>query len=198
MMSHWIIKRFKLIMGNSLFMASFLAWYIRSVKVFIQRFNLILHLAKETISSTYDMESDRQLASDFICRRGDLTTTEAILCKRIEGLTKERDGLISEERELNMAVKQRKETGKNIRSRLRSVINHPKKIATELTPLDTLEKRKRNVSASLTMLGRQLVTLDQQIIDVRDQQKAEIEERKRSSSSTSSITSCQISLQLVN
>ena len=133
-------------------------------------------------------EHDLQLASGFICQRGDLNTTEAILCKRIKGLTKERDKLISEERELKMTVNQRKETGKNIRSRVRSVLNHPKTITTELTPLDTLEKRKRNVSASLTMLGRQLVTLDQQIIDVRDQRKAEMEE-KRSPGSNSSITS---------
>jgi len=138
------------------------------------------------------MDSNLLLASDFICQRGDLTTTEAILCKRIKDLTKERDELIGEERELEMAVKQRKD-GKNIRSRVKSVLNHPKTITTELTPLDTLEKRKRNVSASLTVLGRQLVTLDQQIIDVRDQRIAEMEE-KRSSGSTSSFTSCQISL----
>jgi len=145
------------------------------------------------------MDSDRRLASDFICQRSDLTTTEAILCKRIKDLTKERDELITEERELKMAVKQRKETGKNILSRVRSVLNHPKTIITEITPLDTLEKRKRNVSASLTMLGRQLVTLDQQIIDARDQRITEIEEKSsladsQQSGSTISITSCQISL----
>ena len=117
------------------------------------------------------------LAPLAICQRGDLTTTEAILCKRIKDLTKERDELISEERELKMAVKQRKENGKNIRARVKSVLNHPKTITTELTPLDTLEKRKRNVSASLTVLGRQLVTLDQQIIDARDQSTAEMEEK---------------------
>ena len=147
------------------------------------------------------MDSNMQLASDFICQRGNLTTTEAILCKRFKDLTKERDELIGEERELEMAVKQRKESGKNIRSRVKSILNHPKTITTELTPLDTLEKRKRNVSASLTVLGRQLVTLDQQIIDARDQRKAEMEEKRSScstSSITSSITSCQISLQLVN
>ena len=133
----------------------------------------------------------------------DLTSTEAILCKRIKELTNERDELISEERELTKAVKQRTESGKNIRARVRSVLNHPKTISTELTPLDTLEKRKRNVSASLTMLGRQLVTLDQQIIDARDQRIAEMEEKRsltdsEQSGSTSSINSCQISLQLVN
>ena len=121
-----------------------------------------------------DIHGDLQLSSTFICQRGDLTTTEAILCKRIKDLTKERDELISEERELKMAVKQRKENGKNIRARVKSVLNHPKTITTELTPLDTLEKRKRNVSASLTILGRQLVTLDQQIIDARDQSTAEM------------------------
>ena len=130
-----------------------------------------------------------------------LTTTEAILCKRIRDLTKERDELISEERELKLAVKQRKDTQKNIRSRVRFVLNHPKTITTELTPLNTLEKRKRNVSASLTMIGRQLVTLDQQIIDARDQRIAEVEEKRslansQQSGSTSSITSCQITLQL--
>ena len=145
-------------------------------------------------------DSSRQLASDFICQKGDLTTAEAILCKRIKDLTKERDELISEERELTMAVKQRKENRKNIPARVRSVLNHPN---TELTPLNSLEERKRNVSASLTMLGRQLVTLDQQIIDARDQRIAEIEQKRsltdsEQSSSTSSITSCQITLQLVN
>ena len=146
-------------------------------------------------------ESDLQLASDFTCQRGDLTTTEAILCKRIKSLTKERDDLISEERELRMALKRRKENGKNIRVRVKSVLNHPKTITTELTPLDTIEKKRRNVTASLTVLGRQLVTLDQQIIYTRDHR---IAEEKRSladsqhSGSSSSISSCQISLQLVN
>jgi len=108
--------------------------------------------------------------------------------------------LISEERELKMAVKRRKETGKNIRARVRSVLHHPKTITTELTPLDTLEKRKRNVSASLTMIGRQLVTLDQQIIDARDQKMEEKRSLTNSQQfgSTSSITSYQISLQLVS
>ena len=60
---------------------------------------------------------DLQLASNFMCQRGaDLTATEAILCKRIKELTKERDELISEERELKMAVKQRKETEMEKRS----------------------------------------------------------------------------------
>jgi len=145
-----------------------------------------------------------QLTSNFMSQRGtDLTATEAILCRRIKELTKERDELISEERELKMAVKLRKETRKNIRSRVRSVLNHPKTITTELTPLDTLEERKRGVSASLTILGRQLVTLDQQIIDARDQRIAEMEEKRsltdsQQSGSISSITSCQITLQLVN
>ena len=152
---------------------------------------------------------DLQLASNFICQRGaDLTATEAILCKRIKELTKERDELIIEERELKMAVKQRKETRKFIRSRVRTVLNHPKIItSSELTPLDTLEKRKRDVSACLAILGRQLVTLDQQIIDARDQRIAEMEEKRSltdsqqsgsRSGSTSSITSCQITLQLVD
>ena len=152
-----------------------------------------------------DTHGDLQLASDFICQRGDPNTTEAILCKRIKNLTKERDELISEERELRMAVKQRKENGKNIRVRVKSVLNHPKTITTELTPLDTLEKRILNVTASLTVLGRQLVTLDQQIIDARDQRIADHEaEEKRSligserTGSSSSISSCQITLQLVN
>ena len=147
-----------------------------------------------------DTHGDLQLASDFICQRGDLNTTEAILCKRIKNLTKERDELISEERELRMAVKQRKENGKNVR---KSVLNHPKTITTELTPLDALEKRRRNVTASLTVLGRQLVTLDQQIIDARDQRIAEAEEKRsligsERTGSSSSISSCQITLQLVN
>ena len=155
------------------------------------------------VITVMDAYGDLQLSSDFICQRGDLTTTEAILCKRIKDLTKERDELVSEERELKMAVKQRKENVKNIRARVKSVLNHPKTIATELTPLDTLEKRKRNVSASLTVLGRQLVTLDQQIIDARDQSIAEMEHKRsltdsKQSSSTSSITSCQITLQLVD
>jgi len=135
---------------------------------------------------------DLQVTSRFTSQR--LSTTEAILCKRIKDLTKERDELISEERELKMAVKQRKESGKNIRSRVRFVLNHPKTINTELTSLNTLEKRKRNVSASLTMIGRQLVTLDQQIIDARDQRITEMEEKRsltnsQQSGSTSSITS---------
>jgi len=125
-----------------------------------------------------DTHGDLQLSSAFICQRDDLSTTETILCKRIKDLTKERDQLISEERELKMAVKQRKENGKNIRARVKSVLNHPKTITSELTPLDALEKRKRNVSASLTVLGRQLVILDQQIIDTRDQSIAETEEKK--------------------
>jgi len=144
---------------------------------------------------------DLQLSSSFTCQRGGLTTTEAILCKQIKDLTKERDELISKERELKMAVKQRKETRKNIRTIVRSILNHPKTITTELTPLHTLEKRKRNVSASLAMLGRQLVTLDQQIMDARDQKAAEMEEKRslidsQQLGSTSSITSviCQISL----
>ena len=145
-----------------------------------------------------DTRGDLQLASDFICQRGmDLTSTEAILCKRIKELTKERDELISEERELTIAVKQRKESRKNIPARVKSVLNHPKTTATELTPLNTLEKRKRNVSASLTMLGRQLVTLDQQIIDARDQRITEMEEKRsltdsEQSGSTSSITNATI------
>jgi len=148
-----------------------------------------------------DTHGDLQLSSAFICQRGDLSTTEAILCKRIKDLTKERDQLISEERELKMAVKQRKENGKNIRARVKSILNHPKTITTELTPLDALEKRKRNVSASLTVLGRQLVTLDQQIIDTRDQSIAELEEKKsqtdsEQSSPTSSIAPCQITIEL--
>ena len=62
-------------------------------------------------------DSGLQIASYFTCQRGDLSTTEVILCKRIKSLTKERDELISEERELRMALKQRKENGKNIRAR---------------------------------------------------------------------------------
>jgi len=80
------------------------------------------------------------------------------------------------------------------------VLNHPKTITTELTPLDTLEKRKRNISASLTILGRQLVTLDQQIIDARDQSTAEMEEKISLTDveEPGSTTTCQITLQLVN
>ena len=153
-----------------------------------------------------DIRSDSNLqliTSDFTSDFTDLTTTEAILCKQIKNLTKERDELICEERELRMALKQRKENGKNIRARVKSVLNHPKTITTELTSLDTLEKRRRSVTASLTVLGRQLVTLDQQIIDARDQRIAEAEEKRsladsQHTGSSSSISSCQISLQLVN
>ena len=140
-----------------------------------------------------DVRGDLQLASKCICQNDHLSPAEEILCKRIMNLTKERNELISEERELTMAVKQRKQNVKNIPARVKSVLSHPKTLAAELTPLNTLEKRKRNVSASLTVLGRQLVTLDQQIIDARDQSTAEMEE-KRSLTDTEpgSITICQI------
>ena len=124
-----------------------------------------------------DLRGELQLASKCICQNDHLSPAEETLCKRIMNLTKERDELISEERELTMVIKQRKEHGKNIPARFKSVLNHPKTITTQLTPLTTLEKRKRSVSASLTVLGRQLVTLDQRIIDARDQRLAEIEEK---------------------
>ena len=128
-----------------------------------------------------DFRGELQLASKCICGETEhLSPEEATLCKRINDLTKERDELISEERELEMTLKQRKESGKNIKARVKSILNHPsaKTIATELTPFSTLEKRKRNVSASLTILGRQLVTLDQQIINQRDESLAELDKKE--------------------
>ena len=127
-----------------------------------------------------DFRGELQLASKCICENEHLSSEEATLCKRINDLTKERDELISEERELEIVLKQRKESGKNIKARVKSILNHPnaKTIATELTPFTTLEKKKRNVSASLTILGRQLVTLDQQIIDQRDESLAELDKKE--------------------
>ena len=118
-----------------------------------------------------DLRGELQLASKCICENEHLSSQEATLCKKLKDLTKQRDELISEERELEMTLKQRKESGKNLKARVKSILNHPsaKLIATELTPLTTLEKRKRNVSASLTILGRQLVALDQQILAQRDE-----------------------------
>jgi len=150
-----------------------------------------------------DLTGELQLASKCICENEHLSPEEAVLCKRIKKMTKERDQLISEERELEMAMKQRKETGKNIKARVKSILNHPnpKTIATELTPLSTLEKKKRNVSASLTILGRQLVTLDQQIITQRDESLAEIEDQRvLRTQSVDSIdeTICKLNVQLVH
>ena len=148
-----------------------------------------------------DVRGELQLASKCICQNDHLSPADEVLCKRIMNLTKERDELISEERELTMAVKQRKENRKNIPARVKSIFNHPKTFATELTPLNTLEKRKRNVSASLTILGRQLVTLDQRIIDARDKRIAEIGEKSRADSkqSSSSFNSGnQFTIQLVH
>ena len=127
-----------------------------------------------------DVRGELELASKCICENEHLSPAEATLCKRIKALTMERDELISEERELEMTLKQRKESGKNIKARVKSFLNHPsaKTIATELTPYHTLEKRKRNVSASLTILGRQLVTLDQRIIAQRDESLAELNKKE--------------------
>ena len=149
-----------------------------------------------------DLRNEIQLASRRICESEYLSAEEAILCRRIKNLTRERDELITEERELEMAMKQRKEAGKNcIKARVKSILNHPspRNIATELTPLNTLEKRKRDVSASLTILGRQLVTLDQQIIDQRDESlvdKEEFENQKTIESVDES--QCQITVQLIH
>jgi len=149
-----------------------------------------------------DVRGDLQLASKCICQNDHLSPAEEMLCKRIMNLTKERDELINEERELTMAVKLRKESGKTIPARVKSILNHPKTITTELTPLHTLEKRKRNVSASLTVLGRQLVTLDQRIIDARDQRLAEIGKQFHASSQQSSTSSLdsenQFTIQMVH
>jgi len=126
-----------------------------------------------------DVRGELQLASKCICENEHLSSKGETLCKKLKDLTKLRDELISEERELEMTLKQRKESGKNLKARVKSILNHPspKTIATELTPFTTLEKRKRNVSASLTILGRQLVALDQQIIDQRDESLAESDEK---------------------
>ena len=150
-----------------------------------------------------DFRGELQLASKCICGETEhLSPEEATLCKRIKDLTKERDELISEERELEMTLKQRKESGKNIKARVKSILNHPsaKTIATELTPFSTLEKRKRNVSASLTILGRQLVTLDQQIINQRDESLAELDKKDFARQATSSVDGSfsQITVQLVH
>lgn len=127
-----------------------------------------------------DFRGELQFASKCICENEHLSPQEASLCKRIKNLTKERDELISEERDLEMVMKQRKETCKSMKARVKSIINHPspKTIAAELTPLSTLEKRKRNVSANLTILGRQLVALDQRIINQRDESLADLEAKK--------------------
>ena len=154
-----------------------------------------------------DIRGELQLASRRICTSESLSDEEAILCRRIKYLTKERDELVTEERELEMAMKQRKEAGKNcVKARVKSILNHPtpKNIATELTPLSTLEKRKRDVSASLTILGRQLVTLDQQIIDQREETlEAELEKEQFEEQSQKKIESvdeslCQITVQLIH
>lgn len=150
-----------------------------------------------------DLRGELQLASKCICENEHLSPTEATLCRRIKNLTKERDELISEERELEMTLKERKESGKNIKARVKSILNHPcaKTIATELTPFGTLEKRKRNVSASLTILGRQLVALDQQIIVQRDESlaaldKKQLDAQKSIASADNSVS--QITVQLVH
>lgn len=148
-----------------------------------------------------DPRGELQLASKCICENKHLGPEEAILCKKLLNLTKERDELISEERELEMALKQRKETGKNIRARVKSILNHPnaKTIATELTSCTALEKRKRNVSASLTILGRQLVRLDQQILNLQDDD-LEVLEQVEAQKHLESIDQppCQITVQLVH
>ena len=127
-----------------------------------------------------DLRGELELASKCICENEHLSPQEATLCKRIKNLTKERDELITEERDLEMAMKQRKETGKNIKARVKSILNNPspKTIATELTSLTALEKRKRNVSANLTCLGRQLVALDQRIIAQRDESIAKLDKKE--------------------
>lgn len=142
-----------------------------------------------------------QLASKCICENEHLTLEEAMLCKRIKGLTKERDELISEERELEMAMKQRKEIGKNcIKARVKSILNHPcpKTIVYELTPLSTLEQKKRDISASLTILGRQLVTLDQQIIDLREENLEELDEKTPKPINSTNESICNVRIQLVH
>lgn len=147
-----------------------------------------------------DLRSELQLASRGICEGEYLSAEEAILCRRIKHLTKERDELITEERQLEIAMKQRKEAGKNcVKARVKSILNHPspKNIATELTPLTTLEKRKRDVSASLTILGRQLVTLDQQIIDQRDETELEKEFHQKTIEAVED-SHCQITVQLIH
>lgn len=177
--------------------ASFILWYKSHV----------LYKQNYTISVNMDL-GELQLASKCICENEHLSPKETILCKRIKGLTKERDELISEERELEMTIKERKEIGKNcIKARVKSILNHPcpKAIANKLTPLNTLEKKKRNVSASLTVLGRQLVTLDQQIIDLRDEslargldkKEAELRTRQKSIDSTNESI-CEMRVQLVH
>ena len=149
-----------------------------------------------------DLQSELQLASRRICESENLSAEEAILCRRVKHLTRERDELITEERELEMAMKQRKEAGKNcVKARVKSILNHPspKNIATELTPLTTLEKRKRDVSACLTILGRQLVTLDQQIIDQRDEGLAtDREEFNQKTIEAVDESQCQITVQLIH
>ena len=150
-----------------------------------------------------DPRGELQLASKCICENEHLSPGEATLCRRIKNLTKERDELISEERDLEMTLKQRKESGKNFRARVKSILHHPsaKTIATELTPFTTLEKKKRNVSASLTILGRQLVALDQQIIAQRDESLAELDKKQlESQKSTTSVDQAvsQITVQLIH
>lgn len=131
-----------------------------------------------------------------------LTLEEATLYRRMKHLTRERDELISEERELEMALKQRKETGKNIKSRVKSIHNHPnaKTIATELTSCASLEQRKRNVSANLTILGRQLAILDQQIIAQSDESEDESSAEQDKEFETQPVhkSICQINVELIH
>lgn len=131
-----------------------------------------------------------------------LSLEEATLFRRMKNLTKERDELILEERELEMALKQRKECGKNIKAKVKSILHrgHPsaKNISTEM-PFTTLEQRKRNVSANLAILGRQLVTLDQQILAQRDESLSEPQDKEFETESDSGDESiCQIVVELIH
>ena len=153
------------------------------------------------------MDFRGELSRKCICQNQHLSFEEAMLCKRMKNLTKERDELISEERDLEIAMKQRKETGscgKNIKARVRSILNHPspKNIATELTPLNILEKKKRNVSANLTILGRQLVALDQQITTQRDESLAELDKKEfevqDSDSDSSDESVCRVIVEFIH
>ena len=129
-----------------------------------------------------------------------LSLEEATLFRRMKNLTKERDELILEERELEMALKQRKECGKNIKAKVKSILHHPsaKNMSTEM-PFATLEQRKRNVSANLAILGRQLVTLDQQILAQRDESLSEPQDKEFETESDSGDESiCQIVVELIH
>ena len=131
-----------------------------------------------------------------------LSLEEATLYRRMKHLTKERDELILEERELEKALKQRKETGKCTKARVKSILHHPsaKNIATELTSYATLEQRKRNVSANLAILGRQLVTLDQEILAQSDENLSEAQDKEFETESIDSgdESICQIVVELIH